>query len=183
MPARACSSTLLLCLRFGLVDVCMLHAHTCDLLACFDDLFPFCSSRSLHIGMRMPASFCSVCFLFQYMYACSHARDLRAACWSCLHPPAVLLTRGHVCRSACMPFGSGLLSVGCRASASALRGRPPRALLDVKGLCPGRGEIRRSRSYYLLAMHDCPPLPVNNGSRRSLATLAARRWRCCSHAY
>ena len=32
----------------------------------------------------------------------AHARDLRAACWPCLHPHAGLLTRGHVCQPACM---------------------------------------------------------------------------------
>ena len=99
------SSMLLLCLRFGLVDVCMLPAHACNVLTCFDALFAFCSSRSLHVSMRMPASFCSACVLASVN-----------VCMFCVRMPVICVRHaGHACTT-CRPSDAwARVSIGMHA--------------------------------------------------------------------
>jgi hypothetical protein len=55
--------------RHGHARACMqrMPSHAC--CACFDAFLPFCFSSSMHVTH-------------------AHARDLRAACWPCLHQPS-----------------------------------------------------------------------------------------------
>jgi hypothetical protein len=70
----------------GTPAACIPRMPPCACLACFDAALAFCFNRSMH-GKH------------------AHARDLRAAYWSCVHPHAGLVTCRHVCQSACMPCG------------------------------------------------------------------------------
>ena len=59
----------------------------------------------VHTAHASPCMSCMLRLRFVFAGSRMHARDLRAACWSCLHPHAGLVTLSHVCQSACMPSG------------------------------------------------------------------------------